>query len=106
LLCSIDLGTGSTGYTSSSTWSSYAGATSKDLTGGTVYWMATLAPSGSADAFGMQVVTSNARAAIAKSIGNASQSALQDSTTAATFPATPNVSSTNRAPWCIFIEEA
>lgn len=103
LMCKIALGTGSTGYTSSSSWTS---VTTLNLTGGETYWMATLASSGSADAFGMQVVTSNARAAIAKSIGNASQSALQDSTTAATFPTTPNVSSTNRAPWCIFIEEA
>lgn len=105
LLCSIDLSTGSTGYTSSSSWSTYAGATSKDLTGGETYWMAHLAPSGTTDAFGMQIVASNFRAAIAKSIGNASQTALQDSATGS-FPATPNVSSTNRAPWCIFIEEA
>ena len=103
LMCKIALATGSTGYTSSSSWTS---VTTLNLTGGETYWMATLASSGTADAFGMQVVASNFRAAIAKSIGNAAQSALQDSTTAATFPTTPNVSSTNRAPWCIFIEEA
>jgi len=103
LMCKIALGTGSTGYTSSSSWTT---VTTLNLTGGETYWLAHLASSGSADAFGMQVVAANARAAIAKSIGNASQSALQDSTTGATFPTTPNVSSTNRAPWCVFIEEA
>tara|TARA_R110001632_G_scaffold55227_1_gene135271 strand:+ start:223 stop:1296 length:1074 start_codon:yes stop_codon:yes gene_type:complete len=103
LMCKIALGTGSTGYTSSSSWTS---VTTLNLTGGETYWMAHLASSGSADGFGMQVVNSLARSAVAKSIGNASQNCLQDSTTAATFPTTPNVSQTNRAPWCIFIEEA
>ena len=102
LMCKIALGTGSTGYTSSSSWTS---VTTLNLTGGETYWMAHLASSGSADGFGMQVVNTLARSAVAKSIGNASQNCLQDSTTAATFPTTPNVSQTSRAPWCIFIEE-
>ncbi len=102
LLCKIALGTGSTGYTSSSSWTNVS---TLNLTGGQTYWLATLASSGTSDSFGMQVVSSSVRSAIAKSIGNAHQTSLQDSTTAATFPTTPNVSSTNRAPWCVFIEE-
>jgi|VirMetMinimDraft_7_1064189.scaffolds.fasta_scaffold15183_4 hypothetical protein len=102
LLCKIALGTGSTGYTSSSSWTTVS---TLNLTGGETYWLATLASSGTSDPFGMQVVSSTVRSAIAKSIGNAHQTSLQDSTTAATFPTTPNVSSTNRAPWCVFIEE-
>ena len=102
LLCKISIGTGSTGYNSSSSWTS---TSTLNLTGGTTYWMAHTGASGSADSFSFQSVASSARAAVAKSVGNASQNCLVDAASgAAGFPTTPNVSQFNRSPMCIFIE--
>ena len=102
LLCKISIGTGSTGYNSSSSWTS---TSTLNLTGGTTYWMAHTGASGSADTFYFQSVASSARAAVAKSVGNASQNCLVDAASGALgFPVTPNVSQFNRSPMCIFIE--
>ena len=97
-MASITMPTTSTGYNSSSSWTTH---TTLDLEADTLYWMAQTAPDGSSDDATFQIV--GTRAAVAKSVGNASQMALKDGTASGTLPTTPNPGQYGRQPACIFI---
>jgi len=103
LMCKIAIGSGSTGYNSSSSWTTI---TTLDLTGGTLYWMGFTGASGSTDDFTFQVVNQGGRSAVAKSTGNAAQNCLKDNTTSASLPTSPDPVQFGRPAPCLFIEAA